>query len=88
MISLKIKTLDSQDHDFTVEDDVSFKQQIVTIIMEFEYVIYFSFVCSQITVRQFKEHIASNTGIAADMQRLIYCGRVLNDEKPLREYGE
>lgn len=31
MISLKIKTLDSQDHDFTVEDDVSFKQQQIGI---------------------------------------------------------
>lgn len=42
---------------------------------------------NQITIRQFKERIKEKTGIEPDSQRLIYCGRVMNDEHPLSNYG-
>lgn len=45
------------------------------------------FASIQITVRQFKERIQEKTGIEPDLQRLIYCGRVMGDDHPLSDYG-
>ncbi|XP_075991367.1 uncharacterized protein LOC142986676 isoform X6 [Anticarsia gemmatalis] len=60
MIDFTIKTLDSNNHRFSVEDDI--------------------------TVEQLKEKVREQMGIEPNLQRLIFCGRVLQDEKKLSEY--
>ncbi|KAM3968437.1 uncharacterized protein ACR2FA_003413 [Aphomia sociella] len=60
MIEFTIKTLDSNNHHFIVDDEI--------------------------TVQQLKEKVREQMGIEINLQRLIFCGRVLQDEKRLSEY--
>lgn len=42
---------------------------------------------AQMSVKEFKEHIAASVSIPSEKQRLIYQGRVLQDDKKLQEYN-
>uniref|UniRef100_A0A0K2T8K2 BCL2-associated athanogene 6 n=1 Tax=Lepeophtheirus salmonis TaxID=72036 RepID=A0A0K2T8K2_LEPSM len=47
----------------------------------------FSGLDPEMTIRQLKEKISPNVDIPAERQRLIYCGRVLDDEKKLKDHS-
>lgn len=61
MLNITVKTLDSNNHDFSVGE--------------------------QMSVGEFKAHIAPTVEISAESQRLIYCGQVLQDTCALSEYN-
>lgn len=60
VLTITVKTLDSQNYEFHPEDNC--------------------------TVSEFKDHIQESVNIPSSEQRLIFCGRVLQDDKKLTEY--
>ncbi|KAI7686394.1 Large proline-rich protein bag6-A [Sarcoptes scabiei] len=60
LINIKIKTIDSKNYQFQVENDIQ--------------------------IKAFKERIATEVDIEPECQRMIFCGRVLADDKTLKYY--
>lgn len=99
LINLKVKTLDARTHDFSIDNEVSTCMKVCVCKCMCVCVCKFLRLCAerfslvffvffQLTIRQFKEQIAEKTNIAAENQRIIYQGRVLADDKQVKEYGE
>lgn len=80
MIDVTVKTLDSQNHQFNVDENVSQTLILIPKILIIDTLL-------QWTVEEFKIHIAENVNIPAASQRIIYCGRVLQDTSKLSDYG-
>lgn len=59
-MKVTIKTLDSQDHDFEFDDNL--------------------------TIREFKEYVQSTVDVPPDQQRLIFCGKILQDDKKMIDF--
>ncbi|XP_033731257.1 large proline-rich protein BAG6-like isoform X2 [Pecten maximus] len=60
MMDVTVKTLDGQNRNYSVPENI--------------------------TVKQFKEKIANSINISAEIQRLIFQGRVMQDEKHMKDY--
>ena len=87
-IALTVKTLDSRNHQFLVPEQVILIDGNVIIRKTFpRQNKHVPSTFLQLTVKELKEHIAEQVGTSAETQRLIYCGRVLQDEKKLTDYG-
>lgn len=80
IIQLKVKTLDSRLYDFELDDEVNINHLHKSSP-------FYKKKSFQTTILQFKDLISEKTSIASTMQRIIFNGRVLLDEKQLKEYG-
>lgn len=92
-IEVTVKTLDSQSRTYTVGAQVEYSVPTLLKLVRSSIcgslIFFFSHPSfMQLTVKEFKEHIASSVGIPVDKQRLIYQGRVLQDERTLSDYSK
>lgn len=90
-IEVTVKTLDSQSRTYTVASQVNLNSLEGKEPILWQPSLAVTSLCcfiSQLTVKEFKEHIAPSVGIPVDKQRLIYQGRVLQDERTLADYSK
>lgn len=79
-INIKVKTLDSSVHEFIVAKNVCFR--------------FICWVCGgdndissmQLPVLELKAKLAEKTNVPINMQRIIFKGKVLHDDKDLSFY--
>lgn len=75
--SIKVKTLDSTEYELSVTN-------VKTIFLPERMLLILSL--KDTTVLELKQRLAELSGIPLERQRVIFRGRVLNDERSLRDY--